>query len=537
MATTSLEGHTLGKYRVLESLGRGGMARVYRAYHPQLDRYVAIKVLRSELIEDDLPNEESWYARFQREAQSVAALRHPNIVQVFDFDAEDDVYYMVMELLEGDTLKTRLNDVRIRGEQIPWGEIVRIMLDALDGLAYAHSERMIHRDIKPANILLSKNGQAVIGDFGIAHIIGGTRHTASGALMGTLHYMAPEQGMEGTCDARSDIYSLGIVFYEMLTQRTPFDADTPLAILMKHIHDPLPLPRQINPDIPEPFERIVLKALAKDPASRYQSAEAMAQALRAAAEEATVDLPTRISLPLSFTTTEVPSESVAVISGTTRQVLAARQSTGDVQFADDETDITLGEKLTAAPPTQAPSPPDTESREKRRQRPPRKYSAGRAVLNGILIVLLGNLLLVTLSVPLSNWSIFETGWPAQIFLAALGLCFIMFATGSIWMLIPTGIVLGTGLLLAYSVLNNQWAHWEYSWVLQIWVIALSVVSPFWLSRRRWFARGVSRALAAFLGLIALVAILAIVANSVTGSIPFAQELLELTQSWIETWNW
>ena len=349
MAVTSLEGKTLGKYRVLEALGRGGMARVYRAYHPQLDRYVAVKVLRSDLMDDevfeaDASVDETWQARFQREAQSVASLRHANIVQVFDFDVQDDVYYMVMELLEGDTLKTRLNDYRVRGEQMAWGEIVRIMLDVLDGLAYAHSERMIHRDIKPANILLSRRGQAVIGDFGIAHIIGGTRYTVSGALMGTLHYMAPEQGMQGLCDARSDIYSLGVVFYEMLTQRTPFDADTPLAILMKHVNDPLPLPRRINPEIPEPLERVVFKSLAKKPEDRYQSAAEMAAALRTAAEEAGIALPTRISLPLSFTTSDAPAESVAVISGDTRRVMAAQRPTGDLAFADDETDITLGQQ-------------------------------------------------------------------------------------------------------------------------------------------------------------------------------------------------
>ena len=334
MATVSLEGQTLGRYRVLEPLGRGGMARVYRAYHPQLDRYVAIKVLRSDLMED-----EDFLARFRREAQAVAALRHPNIVQVFDFDVQDELYFMVMELLEGDTLKTRLNDYRVRDEKMPSGEVVRVLLDVLDGLAYAHSEEMIHRDIKSANILLTKKGQAVVADFGIAQIVGSTRHTASGALMGTLDYMAPEQGLEGRSDARSDIYSLGIVFYEMLTQRTPFEADTPLAVLMKHVNDPLPLPCKIDPDIPEPFERVVLKALAKRPDDRYQSAEGMAQALHGAAEEAGVELPKRISLPLSFTTPDAPSESVAVFSGT------AREKITDAEFAVDDTDAALGAKL------------------------------------------------------------------------------------------------------------------------------------------------------------------------------------------------
>lgn len=168
---------------------------------------------------------------------------------------------------------------------MPLGEMVHILLDVLEGLAYAHSEGMIHRDIKTANVLLTRRGEAVLADFGIAQIIGSTRLTMSGALMGTLNYMAPEQGLKGESDVRSDIYSLGIVFYEMLTQRTPFEADTPLAILMKHLNDPLPLPRQIDPTIPEPFERVVLKALAKDPADRYQSAADMSRALRQAAEE------------------------------------------------------------------------------------------------------------------------------------------------------------------------------------------------------------------------------------------------------------
>ena len=333
---SSLEGQILGKYQVLEPLGRGGMARVYRAYHPQLDRYVAVKVLRSDLVED-----EEFLARFQREAQAVAALRHPNIVQVYDFEVEGELYYMVLELLGGDTLKVRLADYQARDEQMPWGEMVRILLDVLNGLAYAHNEGMIHRDIKPANILLTQRGQAVVADFGIAQIIGGTRHTVTGAMMGTLNYMAPEQGLEGRCDACSDIYSLGIVFYEMLTRRTPFEADTPLAILMKHLNDPLPLPRQIEPSIPEPFERVVLKALAKNPADRYQSAEAMARALHEAADEALIDLPDHISLPLSFTTAAAPSESVAIFSGTARKKIA------DADFADDDTDSALSERLEA----------------------------------------------------------------------------------------------------------------------------------------------------------------------------------------------
>ena len=242
MAPLLLEGQTLGKYRILEPLGRGGMAQVFKAYHPLLDRYVAVKVLRSDLVED-----EEFLARFRREARAVAALRHPNIVQIYDFDAQDDLYYMVMELLEGDTLKAYLNSLRVRLERLPAGEMVRIFSDVLAGLAYAHAQGIIHRDLKPANIMLTRQGQAVLTDFGIAQIIGGTQYTVSGALMGTLSYMSPEQGLEGRCDVRSDLYSLGIAYYEALTGKVPFDADTPLAILMKHINDPLPLPRKLDP--------------------------------------------------------------------------------------------------------------------------------------------------------------------------------------------------------------------------------------------------------------------------------------------------
>jgi serine/threonine protein kinase len=312
----SLQGQRLGRYLVLESLGRGGMARVYRAYHPQLDRYVAIKVLHSDLVEDA-----GFLSRFRREAQALAALRHPHIVQVYDFDVQDGIYYMVMELLEGDTLKTRLHDYRSRGAKMPLGEVARIVLDVLDGLAYAHSVGVVHRDIKPANILLTREGEAVLADFGIAHILGSTRHTASGALMGTLSYIAPEQGLEGQSDERSDLYSLGIVFYEMLTEHTPFDADTPLAILMKHLNDPLPALREFDAAVPRPFEEIVARALCKCPEDRYQSAGEMVDALQSAIEEIGLEVPSQVSLPETNSGRDIPSEPVAVLSGAERAEL------------------------------------------------------------------------------------------------------------------------------------------------------------------------------------------------------------------------
>jgi serine/threonine protein kinase len=473
------------------------MARVYRAYHPQLDRYVAVKLLRSDLTE-----QEELLTRFRREAQAVAALRHTNIVQVFDFDVQDDRYYLVMELLEGDSLRTRLNDYRARGEQMPWGEIVRVLLDVLDGLAYAHSEGMIHRDVKPANIMLTKRGQAVITDFGIAQIVGGTRHTVSGALMGTVQYMAPEQGMEGEGDARSDIYSLGIVFYEMLTRRPPFDADTPLAVLMKHVNDPLPLPREINPDIPLPFERIVLKALAKRPEERYQSAAQMAQALREAAAEAGIELPARISLPLSFATAEAPSESVAVFSGTAREKIA------DDEFAAEDTDPTLGQRLTEERAA-GKSPPARSRTETSRGC---VFSVGVAILQTLGILSIGNLVAVMLAGATGQWAIYDKGWPVQLFLTSLGLCMIMDAAASIWMLIPVGLVLGNGLILSYYALTDNWEHWAFLWPLEPLLLIGTIVLTVWLAGQGDRSR-TSRLLARALGLlaVALAALVALVA--------------------------
>jgi tRNA A-37 threonylcarbamoyl transferase component Bud32 len=441
------------------------MAQVYRGYHPQLDRYVAIKVLRSDLVE-----EQEFLARFRREAQAVAALRHPNIVQVFDFDVQGDIYFMVMELLEGDTLKARLNDYRLRGERMPWGEVARVLLDVLEGLAHAHGEGMIHRDVKPANVMLTRRGQAVIGDFGIAQIVGSTRHTVSGALMGTLNYMAPEQGLEGRSDARSDIYSLGIVLYEMLTQRTPFDADTPLAVLMKHLNDPLPLPRQVDPSIPEPFERVVLKALSKRPEERYQSAQEMSQALRQAVQEAGIALPERVSLPLSFKTPDAPSESVAVISG------AAREKITDAGFAKDDTNASSGRPVIAKPvahePAQVPLAAIANDVVALAQRQP-----WLAIAGAVALIAVCNMLAVMGS-GIFRHSLFSHGWPIELLLAGLLLCVIMAATSVIWLLIPAGILVGNGILLSFYSVTGLWRLWSFLWPLEpmlvIGVVAVTI---------------------------------------------------------------
>lgn len=273
-----LSGQTLGKYQILDRLGRGGMADVYKGYQPGLDRYVAVKVMHPHLAEDT-----SFITRFRREAKGVAELRHPNIVQVFDFDVQGDVYYMVMEYIEGgETLKQRLQSLADQNQRLPIERTLDIMIKLADALAYAHGQGMIHRDLKPANVLIPDFDRPVLSDFGIARLLNETGLTASGAMIGTPAYMSPEQGRGEHGDARSDIYSLGIVFYEMLTGRPPYDADTPYAIILMHINEPLTPPHTIIGPMPEAIERIVLKCLAKEPADRFASMADLREALRSA---------------------------------------------------------------------------------------------------------------------------------------------------------------------------------------------------------------------------------------------------------------
>jgi len=245
------------------------MAEVYRAYQNSLDRFVAIKLLHSFLADDP-----EFKSRFEREAQNIAKLKHPNIVQVYDFDydVEGESYYMVMELVDGTTLKERLSAITARGELIPIKEVIRIIREAASALSYAHSRNMIHRDVKPANLMLDHDNRVVLTDFGIAKIVTGAQFTASGGMVGTPAYMAPEQGLGEAGDERSDLYSLGIIMFQLLTGKLPYDADTPLAIVLKHLNTPTPSARDFNPDLPEALDRIVQKSIAKDAHDRYQDA-------------------------------------------------------------------------------------------------------------------------------------------------------------------------------------------------------------------------------------------------------------------------
>jgi len=267
----------IGKYELLSRLGRGGMGEVYKAFHPQLQRYVAIKVLLTTSETDP-----EFIARFQNEAMAVARLRHPNIVQVFDFDIQDDKPYMVMEFVEGETLAQRMTRYHQAGRLVPTDEVVRLFQQLCAAVDYAHKQGMLHRDIKPANVIINRQGNAVLTDFGLAKISGVSGLTASGIVIGTPHYMSPEQGQGQPMDARSDVYSLSIMLYEILAGKLPFDADTPVGIIMQHVTTPPPPIERANPAVSGALAQVALVGMAKKPEERFRSAGAMGAAIASA---------------------------------------------------------------------------------------------------------------------------------------------------------------------------------------------------------------------------------------------------------------
>ena len=291
-------GQTLGPYRIIIQIGKGGMANVYKAYQPSVDRYVAIKVLPSQLAES-----KEFATRFQQEARIIAKLEHPHILPVFDYGESDGIAYFVMRYLEAGTLKEKME----AGRPLPLNEIDRIFNQLADALSYAHSHGIVHRDLKPANALIDSYGNIFLTDFGIAKLLesASPRLTQTDAIMGTPAYISPEQAQAQPVDQRSDIYSLGIILYEMVTGRVPFVADTPLAIIFKHVSEPLPLPSSIKPDIPASIEQVILKALAKDPRDRFSTAAEFAAAWKRALEEKEPArrAPEIISAPASRATT------------------------------------------------------------------------------------------------------------------------------------------------------------------------------------------------------------------------------------------
>lgn len=259
-------GMSIGRYTILEKLGEGGMATVFRAFDTRLEYDVALKIIRKELFGSAVL--EQLYRRFEREARVLARLDDLHIVRVLDYGEFEGAPYFVMQYVPGGTLKSRL------GRCWSWEEAVRLLLPVACALDYAHDKGVLHRDVKPANILITHKGEPLLSDFGIAKIIEGNAGetlTTTGVGIGTPQYMAPEQGMGDAVDGRADVYALGVVLYELVTGRRPFEADTPMAVLLKQINDPLPLPSQFVPGLPGSVERVIIKALAKRPEDRYTS--------------------------------------------------------------------------------------------------------------------------------------------------------------------------------------------------------------------------------------------------------------------------
>lgn len=271
----NLEGKILGnRYEIIQKVGNGGMATVYKATDLILKRYVAVKILRDEFTTDD-----EFIKRFETEAQSAAKLVHPNIVSIFDVGVDNGIYYIVMELIQGKTLKEIILEER---GPLPWKWSVNVAIQIASALEMAHKNNIIHRDIKPHNIIITEDGIAKVTDFGIAKAVSNSTITAFGKTIGSVHYFSPEHARGGYTDAKSDLYSLGVVLYEMVTGKVPFDADTPVSVALKHMQEePVP-PIDENPNLPEALNRIILKTLKKDPMLRYQSATELLQDLRTA---------------------------------------------------------------------------------------------------------------------------------------------------------------------------------------------------------------------------------------------------------------
>jgi serine/threonine protein kinase len=350
-------GKWLGGYQIVEQIGQGGMATVFKAYQPSMDRYVAVKILPSHFTED-----ESFLGRFTQEARTLAHLEHPHILPVHDYGEQEGTTFLVMRYVKAGTLK----DLSDREGPLELERATRILSEVGSALDYAHSQGVVHRDIKPSNVLIDQHGNTFLTDFGIAKLVAETaQFTASGAIIGTPAYMSPEQGMGRPADYRCDIYALGVMLYELVTGRVPYEAETPLAVLLKHVNDPLPLPRQIKPDLPAAVERVILKAMAKNPDDRFQSAGAMVDALA----EAVAPQPTEIVSPPFPAGAEEAATLARDVGGP-----PSVESTPPLQTADSTT-----------PPVD-PTVRRLETKAPAQARKPWLFLAGGALLLGLLLV-------------------------------------------------------------------------------------------------------------------------------------------------------
>jgi serine/threonine-protein kinase len=263
-------GRTIGGYQIAEEIGQGGMAVVYRAYQSQLERWVAVKILRATEARG-----EEFLTRFRREARAVAALRHPNILTVYDYGEERGTAYIVMEYVSGGTLKDCL-----AGQPMEWPDAATLVMPVGRALSYAHSQGVVHRDVKPANVLLARPNWPLLADFGLVKLIGHQRGiTRPGVSIGTPAYFSPEQAAGDDVDHRSDIYSLAVILYELLTGRLPFVAHSPVEMMLRRLHEPPLPPRQFNPCVSSQMEAVILRALARDPGARYPTMEALLEDL------------------------------------------------------------------------------------------------------------------------------------------------------------------------------------------------------------------------------------------------------------------
>jgi serine/threonine protein kinase/Tfp pilus assembly protein PilF len=313
-------GENIGPYRLLEQLGQGGMATVFKAYHPALDRYVAIKALHPALT-----NEPNFLARFQREAQVVARLEHPNIVPVYDYSEYEGRPYLVMKYIEGETLKARLK----RGP-LDRTELGAVVDSVGAALSYAHQQGVLHRDVKPSNVLLATDGRIYLADFGLARMAeAGESTISSDVMLGTPQYISPEQASgRHDLDNGTDIYSFGILLYELLVGKVPYIADTPYSIIHDHIYAPLPLPRSSNPEIPEAVERVLLRALAKDRLDRFVDIAALLEAWRQAFQEP-AEVPALPPAPIEASVASV-AERIRAAETRISELPAASNSSGPI---------------------------------------------------------------------------------------------------------------------------------------------------------------------------------------------------------------
>ncbi len=370
--TDTLSGRTIGKYQLLEKLGRGGMAEVYKGYQESLDRYVAIKLMHAFLV-----SEQDFLQRFKREAKAMASLRHPNIVAIYDFDVyRDDMYYLVMEYVSGGTLKQKLEDLAANQQTMPLERAIQIALQVAEALDYAHSRGMVHRDVKPANIMLNEDGRAILTDFGIVKLVGGQTmaYTATGALIGTPSYMSPEQAMGKPGDERVDIYALGVLLFQITTGQLPFSADTPLAVIMQHVNTPIPEPVKFNPNVPPGLQDIILHAMAKEPENRYQTAKAMAEDLRA--------LPLSADVKASVFAAPADLEQAQALAGSTVELTANPLPAAGAITAVAATLTTPTEVI--PPPVMQSAPPVSQTPPAAKKRSPWLFIVLGVILLGVI---------------------------------------------------------------------------------------------------------------------------------------------------------